>query len=258
MDPSYAQQYASLYRQHWWWRAREAAVLRLVRAYKPKLGYGRILDVGCGDGLLFDRLCEFGDVEGVEPNLEVVSPENPARDRIHVVPFNTAFEPQQRYGLILMLDVLEHMPAADACIRRANDLLADKGILIATVPAFQLLWTGHDVINHHFRRYTHHNLRQLAVQAGFQVLEQHYWFQWLFPVKLAVRFLESSMHRSHSSLPSVPPALLNRVLYALCRLESSTISRLPMPFGTSVAMVAQKAAPERVGEVCSVVNACGA
>ena len=67
MREDYALAYRRLYQEHWWWRAREALLVReLSRLRLPPSG-GRLLDVGCGDGLFFERLAEFGAVEGVEP-----------------------------------------------------------------------------------------------------------------------------------------------------------------------------------------------
>ena len=73
---------------------------------RPASRRERILDIGCGDALFFDRLAEFGEVEGVEPCLDLISPGNPHRDRIYVCPFDENFRPGKQYSLILMLDVL--------------------------------------------------------------------------------------------------------------------------------------------------------
>ena len=63
MDPEYGLAYRELYRRHWWWRAREELIVRTLRSLRPPAaGRGTTLDVGCGDGLLFDRLAEFGAV----------------------------------------------------------------------------------------------------------------------------------------------------------------------------------------------------
>src|SRR5258708_8564199 len=73
MDPEYARRYRDLYERHWWWRAREHLILATLRRYLPPGGWRTILDVGCGDGVLFDRLAAFGDVEGVEADPPTVS-----------------------------------------------------------------------------------------------------------------------------------------------------------------------------------------
>jgi len=233
MDPTYSQAYGHLYRRHWWWRAREAYLLDLLRRRQPAAGWGAILDVGCGDGLFFDCLQEFGSVEGVEPDADLVDPHAAHAGRITVAPFDAGFQPGKRYGLILLLDVLEHLPDPAAALRHALQLLAPGGRILATVPAFQLLWTRHDVLNHHLRRYTRAGLNRLAGDAGMQVEEMRYFFHWTFPAKLAQRLMEGAWRREPRAA-RLPPAWVNRALYRLSRAEHRCTARLPLPFGTSL------------------------
>src|SRR5580700_1961216 len=109
LKPEYARQYRDLYTRHWWWRARERAILRVIRRRLGSSSCLRILDVGCGDGLFFNRLAEFGDVDGVEPDEGLVNPQGPFRERIRIAPFDTNFRSSAPYSLVLMLDVLEHL-----------------------------------------------------------------------------------------------------------------------------------------------------
>ena len=95
MDPSYSEEYSYLYSRHWWWRAREAVVLDTLLRLQPTNGWGFILDVGCGDGLLFDRLLELGDVDGVEPSTDAVRNDGPHRSRITLAPFDQNFPHSQ-------------------------------------------------------------------------------------------------------------------------------------------------------------------
>ena len=67
MNLEYAQQYRTLYTQHWWWRAREHYILNMLRRLDlPQ--FASILDIGCGDALFFDILQHFGTPYGIEPN----------------------------------------------------------------------------------------------------------------------------------------------------------------------------------------------
>src|SRR5436190_189838 len=77
VDATYAQEYRELYERHWWWRARERFILDELARLRPAAGWGAILDVGCGDALFFDALSRFGDVEGVEPDASLVTPNGP-------------------------------------------------------------------------------------------------------------------------------------------------------------------------------------
>ena len=236
MDPEYVARYANLYRAHWWWRAREAFILDVIEQVSFGRLAGRILDVGCGDGLFFDELQRFGHIEGIEPDEGAVSTESPWADRIARGELDESFAPEHHYSLILFLDVLEHMPDPVAVLRRAIELLEEDGSIIVTVPAHDALWTSHDVLNHHYRRYTKARFAALAERAGARPVRSSYFFHWLAPVKLGVRFKEAFIG-AHSESPHIPPRWMNRLLRGMSKIEQRTLTRLPIPFGTSLLVV---------------------
>jgi len=240
LDPNYAERYRELFNRHWWWRARTEFIVHTLDRLQPSQGWADILDVGCGDGLLFDRLSHFGSVEGVEPDAALVNPNNPYFNQIYIRPFDCSFRPGKLYSLILMLDVLEHLEDPVAALKHVTTLLQPAGTLIVTVPAFRALWTNHDLVNHHVDRYTKARFKLLANQAGLHVIEYRYFYHWTFVAKLGVRAYERLM-RPAPTPASVPPHFLNQPLYWLSRLEQKTISRLPVPFGSSLMVVARKA-----------------
>lgn len=241
MDAAYGARYRELYRRHWWWRAREAMVLARLEGLAPAAGFGDILDVGCGDGLLLDALARFGRPQGLEPDAALLSDYGRARGTIHVAPFDERFRPAERFGLILMLDVLEHLDDDVAALRHAARLLDRRGRLVITVPAFRMLWTGHDDINHHRTRYTAATFRRAAARAGVRIDELRYFFHWLFPLKLAVRLAERA-RRAPAAPASLPAAPINRACYAVSRLEQATWGRLGLPFGSSLLAVCSASA----------------
>jgi len=225
MDSGYAEEYRRLHEQHWWWRSREETVLSLLGELNQGHGNQRILDIGCGDGLMFDELAEFGEVEGVEIDGSIVSPNNPWRDAIHVAPFDEKFQPEKTYDTILMLDVLEHLPNPVAALRHSLGLLAPGGKLVITVPAFRFLWTTHDDLNHHFTHYTRASFRQLADGVA-RIQQDRYLFHWLFLAKLLVRVKESFF----ATKPR-PPRWLNGFLYHVMRCEQRWLRGLNLPLG---------------------------
>ncbi|MGA7850883.1 MAG: class I SAM-dependent methyltransferase [Terriglobales bacterium] len=239
MDSKYGEAYRELFEKHWWWRSRTELILDKLRQLRPAPGWEHILDIGCGDALFFDRLAEFGEVEGVEPCAKLVSPTSPHRDRIYVCPFDRNFRPGKQYSLILMLDVLEHLEDPIGALRHVLDLLAPVGMVIVTVPAFMSLWTNHDVLNHHLIRYTKHGFRKVARQAGLQTREECYLYHWTCPVKLAVHVMESVFHPKPEA-PKVPADWVNDALFWVSRFEQKTLSTLPMPFGSSLMVVGSK------------------
>ena len=239
MDSDYGARYRELYERHWWWRARERLVLDALQTHRPAAGWKRILDVGCGDGLFFDALARLDGVElveGVEPARSLVSPNGRHAERIHVVPFDSAFDTGRRYSLILMLDVLEHLGDPVGALRHALSLLERDGVFVATVPAFSALWTRHDDLNHHYTRYDKQTMRQLADSAGLRIDETRYFFHWTAVGKLATRVVEALVP-GEPAPPTVPPAPINAAFYLLSRLEQRLAGAVPIPFGSSLLVV---------------------
>jgi len=239
MDPEYRKHYRELFEKHWWWRARTEWIITTLRRWESPKGWSAILDVGCGEGLFFERLSKLGYVEGVELEEGLPSGSERWRDRIHACPFDESFQPAKKYSLILMLDVLEHLTDPSEALRHVHRLLAPDGIFLVTVPAFQALWTNHDALNHHLRRYTKSALHQLLKNASFQSVQSSYFFQWTCPAKLAVRAAERILARPPKP-PAIPPRWINEPLYLLSRAEHEIIRRIPLPFGSSLMVVARK------------------
>jgi 2-polyprenyl-3-methyl-5-hydroxy-6-metoxy-1,4-benzoquinol methylase len=240
VQTQYASRYRELYERHWWWRARERWILTTLERYRPATGWTSILDVGCGDGLFFDRLLEIGcSVEGVEADSTLVNPDGRHRQRITVAPFDASFQPGKRYSLVVMLDVLEHLQDPAGAISHAASLLEPDGVFLATVPAFMALWTNHDVLNQHVTRYTRRRIEKLSSAARLRLESARYFFHWTCAGKLAVRALETVLHPPPRA-PRVPKRWLNRSLYAACIAEQRILGTLPIPFGSSILLVARR------------------
>jgi SAM-dependent methyltransferase len=241
MDPAYAARYRDLYERHWWWRAREAVVLREMDRLRPAGGWRRALDVGCGDGLLFGRLGGYAaSVEGVEPDAALVTDKERASGRIHVRPFDASFRPGHRYDLMLFLDVLEHMDDAAGAVAHAASLLEPGGVVLVTVPAFRSLWTTHDDLNRHVTRYTRGELIGL-LSPHLTVERSRYFFRWVHPAKVVQRALEA-VRRPEPRPPEVPPPPLNATMYAMSRVEEAVLGWSAMPLGSSLMAAARRPA----------------
>lgn len=239
MESDYGQAYAELYRQHWWWRAREGYLVQLFQQL-PLPPQPRVLDIGCGDGLFFDRLLQLGGtVEGLESEAALVSAATQERYAVHIGPFDESFSTNQNYSLVLMLDVLEHLPNPLAALQQATKLLASDGRLVITVPAFMSLWTTHDELNHHLTRYTKATLSELISQTALQIDQQRYFFHWLAPLKLATR-LKEKIVATPPQPPRIPSPWLNRWLLSFASWEQKIFSRASLPFGSSLLMVCRR------------------
>lgn len=237
MEAEYAAAYPDLYRRHWWWRAREDFLLDLLKAELPARNPIALLDVGCGAGLLLDRLKDFGDVYGVESDTSMRTGREDVDRRIHWGTLES-YRPEVRFGAILFLDVLEHIERPEEVLRTSLDLLAEDGVIVATVPAFRSLWTKHDDVNGHVARYTKASFTRVVESAGIETRALRYFYHWVFFAKLAVRASERFRDRaSVPSVPEVPQPLVNRTLYALSRAEQALRMDRVLPFGSSLLFV---------------------
>ncbi|MCK6684676.1 MAG: class I SAM-dependent methyltransferase [Thermoanaerobaculia bacterium] len=238
MEPLYAGQYRELYERHWWWRAREGILLSILKRLLGGATGLRILDVGCGDGLFFPKLEQFGTVEGIEPDDAVFETDSPD-SRIFRGTLEE-FRPAHSYDVILFLDVIEHIENEVPLLERARQLLSPAGFVLVTVPAFMQLWTHHDRLNQHYRRYSKNVLRERLLSAGFSVVDVEYVFVWTAVVKLFVHWLER-WRPNPATRAHVPARWVNRLLTFVCRAEYALTSRLGTPFGSSAIAIARPA-----------------
>src|SRR3989442_6271116 len=135
-----------------------------------------------------------------------------------------------------MLEGLDGLRGPAEALRLALTLFEPGGILLVTVPAFPLLWTSHDVLNHHYTRYTKASFARVARAAGLRVVRSRYFFQWLFPAKLGLRLLEAVWPRPPAP-PRVPPPWINRALYLVSPSEQLLHGALPVPFRSSLLLI---------------------
>jgi SAM-dependent methyltransferase len=242
LHASYAQQYRTLWERHWWWRSRESLVLDRLDALHRRAGRRpwRLLDVGCGDGLFFERLGRFGEVEGLEPDASLVTdPRWRGRIRLGALGPETDLS-EARYDVVLMLDVLEHIADDLGALRSVRRALRPGGLLVLTVPSLGWLWSRHDVINEHHRRYEPRGLRRVLEGAGFRVEGVRYFFFWTVAPLLARRWLApAGGPRVAADAPvKVPPEPVNRLLTLASRAEHAAGRFVRWPVGSSLLAVA--------------------
>jgi SAM-dependent methyltransferase len=240
MDREYELQTHRAEDTHWWYRGRRAVLERVIDGLGPP-ARARILDAGCGSGRNMVELARRGSVTGIELSETSV---RVARER-HVgevisgsvlqMPFA-----ENSFDLAVCLDVIEHLEDDLAALRELRRVVAPGGSLLVTVPAYQWLWSGHDEVNHHFRRYTRRSLQRVAEQAGWRQVRSTHFNSLLLPVAVLLRVLDRfSRKTTESSLDLwVPPQPLNWLLERPLLLEAALIGRgTRIPAGLSLLAV---------------------
>jgi SAM-dependent methyltransferase len=223
--------------RHWWYRGR----LRIVRQEVEKLGLpegARILDAGCGSGRVLDELARFGDVVGVDSSPAAVAAawargHSVAKARVEELPF-----PDARFDLVTCLDVIEHTPDDIRALRELVRVTRPGGHLFVTVPAYQSLWSDHDVRNQHHRRYRRGSLRHAAGRAGWTLVRDTHFNSLLLPAAAGMRLAERLRRErpDHGSDLSLTPPRLNSLLELPLRLEAVLLAHgVTLAAGLSVA-----------------------
>jgi SAM-dependent methyltransferase len=242
MESSYQKEYSFLYNNHWWYRSREYFILNIIETISQKKAK-KILDVGCGPGILLSKLKNYHRIEGIEPKESSFNYEDEIDRLIHRFSFpeDSNILPSEQYDIILLLDVLEHIEDETTALLEIRRLLKFGGSLIVTIPAFMSLWGPHDIINHHLRRYNMPDIKALISSCGLTQVWGSYLFGWCFvPVWLIRHIRRLSRRKRPSHDFKIPPLWLNSILQLLSYKEFELTRKYGLPFGTSLIMVVKK------------------
>ncbi len=237
--------YASAEERHWWFLWRGEMIESLVRSLSPA-PKTNILDVGCGTGMMVEGLGGYGRVVGIELASEALV--YCKRRGIPAVQGTALSLPIRANAgeIITSLDLIEHVDDDVAALREIHRVLKPGGVVIITVPAFQILWSSHDEVNLHRRRYSTRQLRTAVEAAGFETIRLTYTNTMLFLPVLAFRLLKKTFRRgangstaSEADIGHVS-APVNWLLLRLLRAETWAFGKMKRPFGVSILMVARK------------------
>jgi SAM-dependent methyltransferase len=227
MDRDYERQTHQAEDRHWWYRGRRTVLHGVIGGLGLPAG-ARILDAGCGSGRNMVELARYGAVTGIELSRTSVAL---ARERgVGEVLEGSVLEmplADDSFDLVASLDVIEHLEDDLGALREFRRAVAPGGALLVTVPAYQWLWSGPDVITHHHRRYTRRSLRAVAERAGWRQVRTTYFNSLLLPVAIMLRVLDRlNTKTTESSLDLwVPPQPLNWLLERPLAFEAALIRR---------------------------------
>jgi SAM-dependent methyltransferase len=230
---------ADLDQRHWWYRARRQVIAALIRRVVRPPANASILEIGCGTGHNLAMLGEFGRVDALELDEEVrsVAEQRLGRQVMSAPLPELAGVPERHYDLIGAFDVIEHIDDDRAALASVASRLKPGGKLVMTVPAHQWMWSAHDVVNHHKRRYSWRSLKRLIEGSPLRLEAMGYFNSLLFPVAMVERLSSKVRGKDEADL-SVPPGPINATLETLFAAERHLVGRLPLPPGLSLFAVA--------------------
>jgi len=182
-------QMAELDERHWWYRARRDVLAALIRRVVQPPAGAEILEIGCGTGHNFAMLGTFGHVDALELDEEVRTfAEQRLGRSIMTAPLpELAGVPDRHYDLVGTFDVIEHIEDDRAALASIATKLKSGGKFMMTVPAHPWMWSAHDLVNHHKRRYSKRTLKAMIEGSTLRLETVGYFNSLLFPVAIAER-----------------------------------------------------------------------
>jgi ubiquinone/menaquinone biosynthesis C-methylase UbiE len=246
MDKEYELNYHKLEENYWWFQSRREIVFRLIKKMNLSKD-ARILEVGCSGGPLISLLKNenFQNVFGIDisENAIEVCKERGVNNTFVMDALNLKFG-NEEFDLIIASDILEHIEDDFSALIEWNRVLKTNGKLIVFVPAFNSLWSHHDEINHHYRRYTKTMLLKRLRNNGFNPDYSSYWNFTLFFPSFIIRFTQrlfssKSKNKAQGQLYTINSGL-NRFLTSLLSFENKLNQFVKYPIGVSVFAISRK------------------
>jgi SAM-dependent methyltransferase len=229
--------------RHWWFAARRAILAdQIARLGLP--GGATVLEVGCGTGGNLKMLSRFGAVTGLEPDDEArafAAEKGGAPVAAGGLPDGVELD-GRRFDMVAALDVIEHIEADAEAVGAMAGLLKPGGFLVTTVPAYRWMWSRHDELHHHKRRYRLADYRRLFEGAGLTVRKASYFNTALFTPIAAIRLLKSALRIEDADEDGMPGAWLNGLLRRLFGAERFWLRGGGFPFGVSILLIAERPA----------------
>jgi len=232
--------------EYWWYRARTDLLRTVLQDY---VGHPRrLLDVGSADAPSADWLRGAGHRVALDVDPRGLVPGD-VRGSALDLPFS-----EGTFDVVAAFDVLEHCEPEDRAVAEMVRVLADGGVLLISVPAYQWAWTSFDVRNHHHRRYTRRRAVAALERHGLEILRSTYVFSSTFPIfavqRLATRARAWVAKQGREpgagiALPHVGPRR-ERLLLRLCGVDRRLLRTRDLPVGSSVVVAARKPRATRV------------
>jgi len=241
MEPYVYEEMASLQVDHWWFCGKRFVLKGVLDKFFHRKDL-EVLEVGCGPGGNFDLLKRYGQLTALEPNehankflqqypdVKIIKGGLPA-DQIMQ---------GKKFDLVAALDVLEHIQDENLALAGLVDLVRPGGHLLLTVPAFQFMWSSHDVDHHHFRRYRKPYLLELLQKKKLEIRYSSYFNLILFPISMALRFLDKIKKGVAGTGSGQLPGVINIPLKLIFCFEGILLKFFRFPFGLSIVVLARK------------------
>jgi|SRR3989344_3452432 len=228
----------------WWFKGKNDLIKIIIK----NLGShnNKVLNVGCGIGEDLGILSQYTDLYMLDiskKTLDVI-PDSIKGKKILgdalEIPFKKNF-----FEGVVTFDLLEHIKDDKRVIDEIYRVLKTKGYVFMTVPAIPFLYSTHDKVLKHHRRYSKKMVYNL-VNNKFKIIRITYWNFFLFLPTAVLRLIKKIIHFGNphstptSDLKNLPSSI-NILLTKIIKFENRLIKKgINLPIGTSFVVILQK------------------
>ncbi len=240
-------EYKNIYKNestHFFYVSVHSLVKRLIEQYSTKKKHLRILDAGCGTGMLAKRLNKLGHIEAFDYSMEAIKLARkrglrPKEGSVEKIPFR-----KNSFDIVTCIDVLYHSKVRNdkKALSEIFRVLKNDGLLILRVQANKYLTSSHDIIIESARRYSKRDLIGKMIGAGFVPIKVSYMHMTLFPLACLKALADRTMKQKDkpdSSISKVPE-IINNPLKFLLGIENKLLLVTNLPFGVGIIAVGKK------------------
>lgn len=226
---------------YWWFQARQFIIDKLIHKYTDLKNHDIILDAGCGTGGFAAYISQYFQVIGLDTSKTAI--EFSKKRGIKTI-YNQVLgdfdSSKHAIKAITMLDVIEHIEDDLSVMQDAYNKLPKEGYFIVSVPAYQWLWSNHDRIHMHYRRYTKSHFNELLKKAGFEIEFSSYFNSFLFLPGALKRIVQKILGKeSEDPVDHVSP-WMNNLFNCIFRSEAVFLGPLTFPCGLSIVTICKK------------------
>ncbi len=252
MQKEYYQEYYDLERTNWWFKVRNEILMQRLKiiAEKRKL---KILNIGAATGFTSELLGSFGEVVSIEYDKDccLYASEKTGLNIMYGSILDLDFE-DSSFDIVCAFDVVEHVEDDKKSVSEMKRVCRKGGIVFTSVPAFMFLWSHHDVVNEHYRRYTMENYQNLyrnTTGKDGEIIYKTYFNSILFIPIALFRFISELIPKrwirkgtGADNHVFDKKSWTSNVFLTIFRIEKFFLkSKIYFPFGVSIMLAWRKA-----------------
>jgi len=225
---------------HWWFEGKKNIIFSILKNNIKRRNL-KILDFGCGVGINTRMLSNFGDVTCFDENSEAKKYLKRKFNKNKKISIKKNLKNcKGKFDLIVASEVLEHIKNDKNQVKKLYKLLKPNGFFLATVPAYQFLFSTKDVQLHHKRRYNLSNFNKLIFPFFHKIKLSYYNFFLFLPIVLGIFYYKVLKIDFIDRVEKKPSKLLNYLFFKIFTSESTFFNWMNYPFGVSIIFFGKK------------------